>query len=65
MEHQRNYSSYEAKGKGWLAGRSPAPKGESGAPLAGDDGAELDSLRGDVATDSAEGRSMVMLRVTG
>lgn len=48
------------------AGRSPAPKGESGAPLAGDgdDGAELDSLRGDVMTDSAAGRSMVMLRVT-
>lgn len=43
-----------------------APKGESGAPLAGDgdDGAELDSLRGDVTTDSAAGRSMVMLRVT-
>jgi len=49
------------------AGRSPAPKGESGAPpLAGDgdDGAELDSLRGEVMTDSAAGRSMVMLRVT-
>jgi hypothetical protein len=47
--------------------RSPAPKGESGAPLAGDgdDGAELDSLRGDVTTDSAAGRrSMVTLRVT-
>jgi len=44
-----------------------APKGESGAPLAGDgdDGAELDSLRGDVTTDSAAGRrSMVKLRVT-
>jgi len=32
--------------------------------LAGDDGAELDSLRGDVTTDSAAGRSMVMLLVT-
>lgn len=53
----------EGDGESWW---SPAPKGESGAPLAGDgdDGAELDSLRGDVATDSAAGRSMVMLRVT-
>lgn len=38
------------------------PKGESGT-LAGDDGAEPDSLRGDV-TDRAGGRRMVMLRVT-
>lgn len=43
--------------------RQPAPKGESGPALAGEDGAELDSLRGDV-TVSAGGRSMVMLRVT-
>jgi hypothetical protein len=41
----------------------PAPKGDSGPALAGEDGAELDSLRGDV-TNSAGGRSMVMLRVT-
>jgi hypothetical protein len=38
------------------------PKGESGT-LAGDDGAEPDSLRGDV-TDRAGGRRMVMLLVT-
>ena len=38
------------------------PKGESGT-LAGDDGAEPDSLRGDV-TDRAGGRRIVMLRVT-